>query len=120
MLTENLHSSSELFLITGGYYASGTSIDMTKDQAGVLRFNTDMQRFEYYNGDFWLDAVSAGIIGDKTISPSTRLLEVVRWAEQKMAEEQREIALRQSHPLIKDAWEQYQVSVAMATNQGVK
>lgn len=46
-------------------------------------------------------------------------IDVVEWAKKKMAEERKVLELTANHPEIKNIWDQYQLLVTLASNNGI-
>lgn len=73
--------------------------------AGQMRYNPNTQNYEVYDGIAW-HSVSNTITG---ISLSPEIEDLLVWLRQHKAEVEAEKKLRDLHPAVKNAWEQYQV-----------
>lgn len=76
-------------------------IDMTRPSAGMIRFNNG---FEVYNGSNWIRMDGAYPTVELDLSAQA----AIRWAHEKMAEEERIKELAKTNPALKDAVEALQ------------
>jgi hypothetical protein len=90
--------------ITGGYgvHVSGSVynapyIDTTRASAGMVRYVGG--NFEVYDGASWLPLQSSY----PTIEMDGEIQEIIRWAQNRMVEEERIKALAVQHPTVADA-----------------
>ena len=90
--------------ITGGYgiQVSGSAysapyIDSTRTSAGMVRYNNG--NIEVYDGGSWLTMQSSY----PTIELDSETREILRWAQNRMVEEERMKALAAQHPAVADA-----------------
>jgi hypothetical protein len=65
--------------------------------AGQVRWNTNSQNMEVYDGSVWL-TMSQSV----SLDLSPQILEVLDWAQRKQAEEQAMEKLIKQHPALKD------------------
>jgi len=70
--------------------------------AGMVRYNTNMQRLEVYDGNSWLE-----LGGGTSIETSAETNSILTWARQKMEEEQNWREMAERNPTIKDAYEKF-------------
>ena len=70
--------------------------------AGMVRYNTSMQRLEVYDGNMWLE-----LGGGSSIELSSSASQVLEWAQKKMEEERRWRDMADKNPAIKDAYEKF-------------
>jgi hypothetical protein len=87
------------------------NINNSTPAAGMLRYNSNVQQIEVTDGMGWLP-----ISTTPSISLSPEVEELIRWAKQHRAEVEAEKKLRENHPAIKNAWEQYQVVKTLSIN----
>lgn len=73
--------------------------------AGQLRYNPNTQATEVYDGVSWLPISPR----PASISLSPEVEGLLVWLRQHRMEVETEKNLRESHPAVKKAWEQYQV-----------
>jgi hypothetical protein len=66
--------------------------------AGMVRYNTNMQRLEVYDGNIWLE-----LGGGSSVELSSNANEIMRWAENKMKEENELEQLAKTHPTVQDS-----------------
>lgn len=84
--------------ITGNYYNQPwLVVDMSRPSAGIVRYNSS--NIEVYDGASWQPMVSCV----PYIELDGPTLEAVQWAQRKMEEEKRLLALAQQHPAVADA-----------------
>jgi hypothetical protein len=90
--------------ITGGYgiQVSGSAysapyVDASRPSAGMVRYNNG--NIEVYDGGSWLVLQSS--YPQIELDHETR--EILQWAQNRMVEEERMIALAKSHPTVADA-----------------
>jgi hypothetical protein len=83
---------------------SPPNIYNTGQSAGEMRYNTNTQHMEVYDGTNWIS-----ISQTPTVSLSYEAEEAIRWAERKMQDE-RDLEERMAkHPGLKDAYEKFQM-----------
>lgn len=87
---------------TNGVHVSGSVynapyIDTTKASAGMVRYVGG--NFEVYDGSSWLGMQS----GFPIIELDHETREILQWAQNRMVEEQRMMALGAQHPAVADA-----------------
>jgi hypothetical protein len=83
---------------------SPPNIYNTGQSAGEMRYNTNTQHMEVYDGTNWI-SISQNV----TVGLSYDAEEAIRWAQEKMQDE-RDLEERMAkHPGLKDAWEKFQI-----------
>lgn len=82
-------------------------IDMNKPSAGMVRYNNNL--LEVYDGSSWH---SIGGNGTAMVSMNHNAMNVMAWAERKMAEEAKFQALAEKNPAVADAMEQVKEAVS--------
>jgi hypothetical protein len=76
----------------------------TGQSAGEMRYNTNTQHIEVYDGTNWISITQTATVG--LTMPAE---EAIRWAERKMQDE-RDLEERMAkHPGLKDAYEKFQM-----------
>lgn len=98
----SVYSNSKYITISGGS-SSNPYISPGAAGAGMMRWNPNMQCIEVNDGSVWL-AVNQSHVG-VDLSPETQRL--LKWAEKKMAEEQRLEAMMEQYPALKKAKENF-------------
>jgi hypothetical protein len=82
--------------VTGSVY-NAPYIDTTRPSAGMVRFiNSNL---EVYDGSSWLPLQSSY----PKIELDSETMEIIRWAQNRMIEEERTKALAAQHPTLADA-----------------
>ena len=82
--------------VSGSVY-NAPYIDSTRSSAGMVRYIGG--NFEVYDGSSWLPLQSSY----PTIELDSETWEIVRWAQNRMVEEERMKALAAQHPTVADA-----------------
>jgi hypothetical protein len=72
--------------------------------AGMIRWNTNTNNMEVYDGACWKETSSHTSVG--LTSEAEALLD---WAREKRNEDSRIRTLMETHPGLKDAWEKFEV-----------
>lgn len=92
-------------------YLSGSS---TALGAGNVRWNSVTQSLEVYDGYAWL------VIGGQEyqIGFPPAIEQTLKWAEQKMMEDQRIKELSDKYPALKDAKEKFEILYTLITSGG--
>ena len=103
-MIKSINSYSSAIMVTNGtphtpYISPGAM------SAGQLRYNTNTQNVEVYDGVAW-QSISSTTTG---ISLSPEVEDLLVWLRQHKKEVEEEKRLRETHPAVKNAWEQYQV-----------
>jgi hypothetical protein len=94
--------------VSGGSGASGPYISPGALSAGMVRYNSNSQNLEVYDGVAWIAyAQSYSSVG---LTPEAEAL--LDWAKEKRAEEQRLKELSEKSPAIKDLIDQMNITVA--------
>ena len=97
----NIHSRSD-WLYTN---ASPSSIYVGNQQsAGMLRYNTQSNHLEVYDGNNWL-AFGA----NATIELTPEAERILRWAQEKMIREHELELLMKNHPGLRDLHEKFEM-----------
>lgn len=103
MITGIGSNASQYVNISGG---SGTSsvgyINATAQSAGMMRFNASTNQVEVYDGTGWRTMGSFA-----SVDLTQRTLDIFRWAEQRMADDQRLQELIKDNPTVADAFNAY-------------
>lgn len=73
--------------------------------SGTMRYNTNTQNIEVYDGHVWHSITN----GYPSIALSPEAEDLLNWMKLHRIEVEEEKRLRDSHPAVKKAWEQYQV-----------
>jgi IS4 transposase len=71
--------------------------------AGMVRFNTNTQSFEAYDGSVWIRMAV-----DQNISLTADAVEAIHWARRKLQQEEQLKKLADQHPGVADAVQQLQ------------
>lgn len=103
-MIKSIASSSSFIQVSGGSTAS-PYISPGATSAGMLRYNPNTQSIEVYDGVAWL-ALSNSYAD---ISLSMEADSLLRWVRDHRIKIEEEEKLRNDHPAVKNAWEQYQV-----------
>lgn len=97
--------------VNGGEYLNVVSnkgaqpyINMSSSQPmiGALTYDHNSQNMKVYDGNGWMTIGG----GSATVNLSPNAISILKWAEQKMREEQELNALAESSPTIKDLMDQ--------------
>ena len=80
----------------------------TGQSAGEMRYNTNTQHMEVYDGTNWIS-----ISQTPTVSLSYEAEEAIRWAQTKRAEENELKAKMEKYPTLKSAYEQFKMIEAL-------
>jgi hypothetical protein len=83
---------------------STPNIYNTGQSAGEVRYNTNTQHMEVYDGSTWIS-----ISQSPTVGLSLDAEEAIRWAREKMVEESALKERLEKHPGLKDAYEKFQI-----------
>ena len=84
-------------IVVSGSSYSAPYIDNTRASAGMVRYNNG--NIEVYDGGSWLTMQSSS----PTIELDHETQEILRWAQNRMVEEERMKALADKHPAVADA-----------------
>lgn len=91
--------------IVGGEYLNVTSskgatpyINQTQPITGMMSYDGSSQSMKVYDGNGWQTIGG----GNATVNLTPNAIATLKWAEQKMFEEQELLALCEKHPSIKD------------------
>lgn len=95
-------------------YAPQPYVNMGNPSAGMVRYNGSSYALEVYDGSSWIT-----LTGDASINVDSRLTTVVDWAMRKMSEEAEEQRLLKEHPLLKDAHDQYRVTLELVKKHNI-
>jgi flagellar hook-basal body complex protein FliE len=71
--------------------------------AGMVRFNTSNQHLEAFDGNIWIR-----LADHQNLSMTQEAVDAIRWARDKIAEEQRLKQLAEKHPGVADAMQELQ------------
>ena len=104
--------------MSGGYGIAITGhptppyISPGSQSAGMLRYNTNSQQTEVYDGVSWLNMTSS-----PQVSLSNEVIEVVQWARKKMVQEQQLEKLMENHPGLRDTYEKFEIMKALCSKE---
>lgn len=101
-MINNLTSYDADYITVTGNYA-GPYISPGSSGAGMLRWNSSINKMEVNDGSVWREFPSGD--GAVMLTPKTR--EIFKWAEEKMAEEQRLEAMMDQYPALRKAKENF-------------
>jgi len=76
--------------------------------AGMMRYNSNTQTIEVYDGNTWL-----ALAGSADVSLSPEAQQVMDWAYKKMKEDEQLEVLMEKHPGLKDLHEKFTVMKAL-------
>ena len=93
-------------LSTSSY--SAPYIGNNGQSAGSVRWNTMTQQMEVYDGNVWIN-----ISQNASVGLSWTAEETIRWAQEKMRDEQELKAKLEKYPTLKHAYEQYKMVEAL-------
>lgn len=88
--------------LTVNTYNNLPYISPGSQSAGMVRYNTSMQRLEVYDGNAWLE-----LGGGVSIETSAETNSILNWARGKMDEEQKLRDLAEKNTAVKDAYEKF-------------
>ena len=80
----------------------------SQQSAGLLRYNTQNNRMEVYDGTNWLD-----FGGHVEIGLDRQAEEIMSWARNKMQEDQELERLCKEHPALQEAYDRLQILKAL-------
>ena len=86
-----------------------------QQSAGMLRYNTQNNHLEVYDGNSWLSFGASATVG---LSPEAE--EILRWGRKKMAEERELELLMKDHPGLKDLHEKFTLMKALVAQESKK
>jgi len=99
-MINNVYGGSEFLNVQT--YANNFYIDTTELSAGQVRFNPSSRCMEVYDGNNWINCAGSAQVA---LSPGAE--EILRWAREKMQQEQNWKAMAEKNPTIRDAYERY-------------
>ena len=103
-------------IIVANGHESKPYISPGAQSAGMVRYNTNMDCLEVYDGISWL------VLG--TYSPLVELdfqtKEIVGWARAKMLEEQQLLELAKKHPGLQEAYERLEIMKTLTLKEEMK
>jgi len=108
-MISNLHSQSDWL------YANTNPSSMyvgNQQSAGMLRYNTQNNHMEVYDGTNWMKFGSNASIG-----LTREAEEIMRWARDKMREDREFDALCREYPTLQDAYERLQIVKALVKQE---
>ena len=88
-------------------------VNMNQTSAGLVRYNGNTQNYEVYDGNTWMVMYMAAA----TVTLDYDVQNILNWARDKMAEDQRIKELAKKHPGIRDLQEKLEVMVALVQQQ---
>ncbi len=86
-----------------------------QQSAGMLRYNTQLNRLEVYDGTNWLMFGSSATVG---LSPEAE--EILSWGREKMREEHELEKLMKDHPGLKELHEKFLLMKALVARESKK
>lgn len=98
-MIKTVNGTGRYIMVNGGFPAT-TYINTSSGfmNVGDVRFNTNMQRLEVYDGNMWIElGTSHASVG---LTPDAE--KAIDWARQKMMEELELDALAEKNPTIRD------------------
>jgi len=105
----NIQTSSQ-WLYTNN---NPTSVYVGNQQsAGMLRYNTQNNQLEVYDGNRWL-----AFGGTSTVGLSPEAEEILRWGREKLREEQELEQLMKDHPGLRDLHEKFTLMKALVARE---
>ena len=81
--------------------------NMTNGVDGQVRFNTSSQQYEIFANGVWNPS---GVFA--SVDPSSRMIEILEWAESKMHMEQEVMKLVADNPTVADSYNNYKQAEA--------
>jgi hypothetical protein len=99
-------TQSGAFTQVSSYYPP--QIYNTGQSAGEMRYNTNTQQMEVYDGSNWIS-----ISQTATVGLSLDAEEAIRWAREKMVEEAELKTKIEKYPTLKSAYEQFKMIEAL-------
>ena len=102
-MIKTLSSGSQHIAVSGGN-PSVPPISPGAVGAGIVRYNTNMQQMEVYDGLSW-----HGINSHVTLDLGMTSKEAIEWAQKKMQEEKRLQDLMARHPGLKDLHDKFEM-----------
>ena len=88
-------------------------VNMNNASAGMVRYNGSSQNFEVYDGSSWMSMYGTAT----TVTLDYDVQNILNWARDKMAEDQRIKELAKKHPGIRDLQEKLDVMIALVQQQ---
>lgn len=88
--------------LTVNTYNNLPYISPGSQSAGMVRYNTSMQRLEVYDGNTWLE-----LGGGVSIDISSETNSILNWAQRKMDEELKWREMAKKNAAVKDAYEKF-------------
>lgn len=95
-------SPSGAFIQVSSYYPP--QIYGNGQSAGNVRYNTNTQQMEVYDGSTWISISQTATVGLN--QPAE---DAIRWVQTRMTEEAELKARMERHPGLKDAYEKFQI-----------
>lgn len=102
-MIKNIHSSTNHIQISQGY-SNAPPISPGAQSAGMLRYNTNSNCIEVYNGQAWF---SIETNADILLSPVAQ--QALDWSIKKMKEEEQLQSLMSRHPGLKDLNDKFEI-----------
>ena len=88
--------------VTVNTYNNTPYMPGSAQSAGMVRYNTNMQRLEVYDGNIWLE-----LGGGASIETSAETNAILNWGREKMEEERNWREMAERNPTIRDAYEKF-------------
>ena len=99
-MISTIGSSSSYLTVTGGM-TTHPYISPGSQSAGMIRWNTNSNVIEIYNGTGWIEYRGA----HATVDLNSRAQSIMRWAEEKMLREEELTKLAEENPSVATAIE---------------
>jgi hypothetical protein len=97
-MIDSIHGSGKYMQVVGGHASTYINNYSGLQNVGNVRFNTNNQRMEVYDGNTWMSInMSSAQVGLNQEAES-----LLDWAREKKAEEQKLKALMEQHPGLQD------------------
>ena len=100
-MIKNINGHGKYMDVIGGHTNNHISTYVGVQGVGNLRFNTNNQNMEVYDGNSWITLQ----MGHVNVGLNSRAEDLLDWAEKKMTEELELEVLANSNPTIKDLME---------------
>lgn len=102
-MIKNITSNSSLVSVSC-YQGNTPYISPGAQSAGMIRYNTSMQRTEVYDGNNWQELGG----GYASIDVAPHVQAVINWAQRKMAEESEMKAMAAKHASVQHALDNFE------------
>jgi L-lysine 2,3-aminomutase len=110
-MIKSINSGSQYITVSGGI-PSTPSFSPGAISAGLVRYNTNLQQMEVYDGMSWY-----GISNHVTVDLGMTSKEAVEWAHKKMLEEKRLQDLMNQHPGLRELNDKFEMMKALCMEE---